>query len=246
MSTDSHDNEADTLPLYDSRNYRRAPATMPGVGRGVVPVTKGNTYPSRVLSADDVGSLIDACDDTMSGLRLRAFIAVLYRTGMKIAEALKARTDDLELRAGHESIFAAGANVTERRLVLDSYAMSYLGPWLEARRRLPGDTVFCVFDGPTAGRVWDAAHARHEMRLLGKKALGGRANTNSLRLTMAAELIVEQWPLTYIQTQLGLTSVWSFREIFPQLGVVAAPEEDVAEVARSRPLPMPVSSVGRE
>ena len=56
---------------------------------------------------------------------------------------------------------------------------------------------------------------------------------------MAAELIVEQWPLTYMQSQLGLKSVWSFREIFPQLGVTAAPEKDVIEIARSRPLPMP-------
>ena len=243
MSTESRGNEVDALPLYDSRNYRRARATLPGFGRGRASPTKGRTFPAEVLSGEDVSALIEACaNDTLSGIRLRAFIALLYRTGMKVKEALNARTDGLGLRPGKESILATGANVAERRLALDSYAMSYLVPWLKVRSRLPGHEVFCVFDGPTAGRVWDDSSARLDLRQLGQKVLGREVTPNWLRLTMAAELIVEQWPLTYMQTQLGLSSVWSFRQVFPKLGVVAAPDEDVAEVARTRPLPLPEES----
>jgi hypothetical protein len=38
-----------------------------------------------------------------------------------------------------------------------------------------------------------------------------------------------------MQTQLGLTSAWSFTKLFPRLGIEAADDDDVAEIARSRP-----------
>ena len=122
-----------------------------------------------------------------------------------------------------------------RGLALDAYALAHLEPWLAKRRDLPGDGVFCVVDGPTAGRDWDHMQTRFELRRLGKQILQRRVNPTSLRLTLAAEMIDEQWPLSYMQTQLGLGSIQSFKDILPQLGIHAADEADVAEIARFRP-----------
>lgn len=99
------------LPLVDSRNYPRAIATLPGHRRGMSPANKGKTYPAEVFPAEQVQVLLDACPTTtLYGLRLCASIAVLYRTGMWIAELLHARMDDLDLTPGRETIRAAGTN----------------------------------------------------------------------------------------------------------------------------------------
>jgi site-specific recombinase XerD len=223
------------LPLLDSRNYPRAIATLPGHRRGMSPANKGKTYPPEVFPAEQVQVLLEACPTTLFGLRLRASIAVLYRTGMWIAELRHARMDDLDLTPGRETIRAAGTKLVSRTLALDSYAMAHLEPWLEKRRDLPGDGVLCVVEGPTAGRDWEGMQTRHELRRLGKAALQRRVNPMSLRLTLAAEMIDEQWPLSYMQTQLGLSSIESFKDVLPQLGILPADEADVAEIARFRP-----------
>jgi integrase/recombinase XerC len=227
------------LPLFDQRNYRRAKATLPGHGQGIAPRNKGKTLPAEIIPAEQVRALVDACPKTTPyGLRLAAFIAVLYRTGMKVSELLKTRLKDVDLRSGHESIRAAGGkNLRRRRLGLDSYALPHLTKWLTAREGLPGDLVFCVVHGPTAGRAWNVMGARHDLRRLAPQVRDGRVHPEAFRLTCAAELIVEQWPLTYMQAQLGLTSAWSFTKLFPRLGIEDADDADVAEIARFRPEP---------
>jgi len=235
MSTDADD--ADALPLFDQRNYPRAKATLPGYGRGRSPAGKGKAYPPEIIWPEQVRALLDACPTTTaSGLRLRAFIAMLYRTGMAVSEVLSTRVRDISLHAGRESVRATGSkSLQSRTLALDSYALPHITAWLAVREKFPGGLLFCVVDGPTVGREWNAMQTRFELRRLGDKVLERRVNPGSFRFTFAAELIAEQWPLTYMQTQLGLTSAWSFTKLFPRLGISPANDEDVAEIARFRP-----------
>ena len=54
-----------------------------------VPANKGKKLPPEPLSADEVKGLIRACSKrAASGVRNRALIAVLYRAGLRIGEAL--------------------------------------------------------------------------------------------------------------------------------------------------------------
>ena len=98
-----------------------------------------------------------------------------------------------------------------------------LREWLEVRTPLPGTHVFCVLRGKTVGSQWSDTDVRRIMRELGDSVLGRRLNPGSLRYTLIAELIIEQWPLPYIETQLGFQSFYALREIFPKLGIGRAP-----------------------
>ena len=232
MSSDSTE-----LPLYDSRNYRRARATLPGYRKGQSPVNRGKKYPPEVLSRDEVLLLLDACPSDKFGLRLRALIAVLYRTGMSVSEALGARIDRLDLRPGREAIRAAGTQLVDRQLALDAFALSYLKPWLKVRQDVPRHAVFCVLEGPTAGREWNEMQFRSQLRPISGDALGRSVKPGWLRFTCAAELIVEQWPLSHIQSQLGMKGGWGLQQMLRKLGVESADAAEVAELARARPEP---------
>lgn len=196
---------------------------------------RAKTYPSEIFTAEEVVALVSACPNTPSGLRLRAYIAVLYRTGMEASEGLSLRYRNLDLTVGHETVRVPASRLKRRILALDEFAVAILNDWLVVRRRLPGDHVFCTIRGKTSGNAWAAPETRRELRDLGREVLGKRVNAGAFRTTLTAELIIEQWPLPYIQTQLGVQGIWSFREIFPKLGIGGAPQAEVAEVARTRP-----------
>ena len=57
--------------------------------------------PVEVLSPAEVRSLINACSNRApKGIRNRALIAVLYRCGLRIGEALALMPKDLDEKAG--------------------------------------------------------------------------------------------------------------------------------------------------
>ncbi|MEA3503350.1 MAG: tyrosine-type recombinase/integrase [Actinomycetota bacterium] len=75
--------------------------TQPGVLRGRVPANRGMRYPAEVLTPDEVRALMAQCSETSStGIRYRALITLLYRTGMWASETLALRPKDVDLRAG--------------------------------------------------------------------------------------------------------------------------------------------------
>ncbi|MCL1693705.1 MAG: hypothetical protein M3096_08485, partial [Actinomycetia bacterium] len=57
--------------------------TPPGSRRGHTPANKGKTYPVEILTPDEVRDLAAECSTTSSyGIRDRALIVLLYRTGV--------------------------------------------------------------------------------------------------------------------------------------------------------------------
>jgi site-specific recombinase XerC len=53
-----------------------------------------------VLSHDEVLALLAACGDSPTGVRHRALLALLYRSGLRLNEALQIRPKDLDLANG--------------------------------------------------------------------------------------------------------------------------------------------------
>ncbi len=201
---------------------------------GATPSNKGKTLPPEMFVPDEISRLLDACPTTPWGLRLRAYIVLLYRTG-EASEALALTRAHVDLTEGQGVARVLPTRLTARTLALDETVCGILREWLEVRDSFPGDHVCCVLRGKTAGTARSDVDARRSLRELGVEVLGKRLHPGAFRVTLTAELIVEQWPLPYIQTQLGLQSFYSFKEIFPKLGIRPAPEAEVAEVARARP-----------
>src|SRR3954447_2401053 len=148
--------------------------------------------------------------DAGSGLhaaRLRALIAVLWRAGLRIHEALALGEADLDPRRG-SLLVRRGKGGRRREVGMDDWAWEHLQPSLTARVDLPVGPLLCIATGPTRGRAWSAGVARTDLRHAAAKAgVRRRFAPRQLRHAHAVEMAREGVPLIVIQRQLGHTNL---------------------------------------
>lgn len=197
--------------LYDRRGHPRPAVTLPGYRAGEHPPNYGLKLPAEVLTAGEVGRLMRACArHGAAGVRNRAIIAVLWRCGLRSAEALALELRDVDADAGTLTIRHGKGN--RRRVVgLDPPAFAVLEQWLEVRRKLGvarGAPLFCTITRGNLGRPVGAAYWREAIKKLGVRAgIEKRVHSHGLRHTHAVELMREGVPLLIISRQLGHSSL---------------------------------------
>lgn len=245
MTDDDQMSLSELEPLRDRRGYVRGTATLPGFHLNRPSALSGKKLPPLILREKFILRMLEECGDDFSGRRLAAYIALSWRTGVEIMEALTLRIGDLDLTPGVEAAAVTATRLIDRRLALDPFAVRYLRAWLAVRCQLPGDHVLCVVEGNTAGSDWSDSDVRRALKRVAAavehrygEVLERSITTRDLRLTLLAELMLEQWPLPYLQTQFGLTTLETFRVVLPQLGIHPAEQEEVEHIARARPLPL--------
>jgi integrase len=86
--------------LLDAAGHRRSPATMPGYRRGRPPRNKGEQYPADPPTVEEIVAVMRTIGDRADGLRLRALIVLLWRSGLRISEALALQESDLDRGRG--------------------------------------------------------------------------------------------------------------------------------------------------
>jgi site-specific recombinase XerD len=189
------------MELLDAAGRRRSPATLPGYHRCRPPRNKGVRYPADPPTVEDIVAVMRAAGNSVSGLRLRALVVVMWRAGLRISEAL-AETD-LDSRRG-AVLVRCGKGGKRREVGMDDWAWDQLSPWLETRRGMPIGALFCVLRGPTRGRPWSAAGVRSQLRrAAGYAGVRRRFAPHQLRHAHAVEMAREGVPLLVIQRQLG-------------------------------------------
>ena len=151
--------------------------------------------------------MIRACSSRApTGVRNRALIAVLWRSGLRISKALALELRDVDLQAGTIRV-RHGKGDKSRTVGLDEQTSALLQRWLDRRRRLgPGAraAVFCTLQG---GRL-DPSYVRHLLPRLARKAnIDRRVHAHGLRHTYAAKLARELAPINVIRYALGHTSL---------------------------------------
>jgi len=169
----------------------------------VSPPASSRWRPPEVLSEPEVIALIRACSTRApTGVRNRAMIAVLWRSGLRISEALALELRDVDLQAGTLRV-RHGKGDRSRTVGVDEQTAAMLARWLDRRRRLgPGARapIFCTLAG---GRV-DPSYVRHLLPRLARKAgIGRRVHAHGLRHTYASELARERAPINVIRDALG-------------------------------------------
>jgi integrase len=219
-------------PLLDARGYRRSPATIPGFHAGRVPRNRGRRYPADPPSNEDLLKLLRGCPPTPTGRRTSAIIILLWRSGLRIGEALMLEERDLDLRSG--AIVVRRGKGGKRRIVgMDPWGWHQIEPWLEVRHRLPPGPVFCVVHGPTAGRHLTPSAVRQSLREIARAAgVRRRIAPHQLRHRHAVDLVKEGVPVHILQRQLGHTNL-AVTTIY--LSSVAP--EEVLATALQRPAP---------
>lgn len=168
----------------------------------------GVPFPAEPLTRAEMLALWEACSGRGIGvMRDRALIAVLWRGGLRIGEALALRPHDIDLHSGRLHVLH-GKGDRQRIVGLDDTTCQIVAAWLLARQERLGigldKPVFCTFQRPEPGRRLLASTWRDRLRILARRAgIHRRVHPHALRHTHAFELMLEGVPLKIIQKQLG-------------------------------------------
>ncbi len=180
-----------SLILVDAAGRRRSPVTTPGFLAGRAPRNKGMQYPPDPPRPEEIVQVMRQAGSDRHGLRVRALIAVLWRGGLRVSEALALRETDIDERRG-SLLIRHGKGDKRREAGMDQWGFEQLNAWLAHRVTLPVGPLLCVIDGPTRGRAWSATAARAELRHLAATAgVRRRFAPHQLRHAHAVELARE-------------------------------------------------------
>ena len=167
------------------------------------PRNKGRRYPADPPRPEEIIAVMRTAGKGARGLRLRALIVVLWRSGLRIAEALALAESDLEPQRG-SLLVRRGKGGKRREVGMDQWGWEQVHPWLERRTELPVGPLFCVLQGPTVGAPWSSSTVRIQLRRCAVDAgVRRRFAPHQLRHAHAVELAREGVPLNVIQRQLG-------------------------------------------
>jgi integrase len=129
--------------LLDAAGRRRSPATVPGYHRGRPPRNKGRRYPADPPTVEEIVAVMRTARYQPEGVRLRGLMLVLWRSGLRISEALALAESDLDWNRG-AILVRRGKGGRRREVGMDRWAWDQLSPWLELRAALPVGALFCV------------------------------------------------------------------------------------------------------
>lgn len=164
-------------------------------------------FPPEVLTDPEVRALMDACSMTAaSGIRNRALIALLYRSGLRISEALDLYPKDVD--ANRRSIAVLNGKGGKSRVVgIDAGALEFLAKWIEIRLlhgHYGGRPLFCT----ASGNRMSGGYVRRLLPELGRRAgIAKRVHAHGLRHTHATQLREEGVDIGLISKQLGHSSI---------------------------------------
>jgi len=164
--------------------------------------------PRGILNAKQVLALLNAPDvKTTLGLRDRAILELLYATGIRNAEALTLRLQDLSMES--RQIMVTGKGNKERAVPLGRITQTWLIEYLQlARPKLAGkrspDNVFLT----RRGRGFARANLCQMVRKRAQEAgLPAHATPHALRHTCATHLLQAGADIRFIQELLGHASL---------------------------------------
>jgi site-specific recombinase XerD len=171
---------------------------------------KGRKFPAEPITVEYIVPLLEAIVPMkpgplhrLSALRLRALVVVMYRTGLRISEALALEESDLN--RGEESILVRRGKGGKHRIVLmDPWGWGELDAWLAERAVIRPGAIFCVLRGITAGQAMSACDVRRQLRMARDRAgLRRRSNPHGLRHGFSVEFYRETGDISALQAQLG-------------------------------------------
>ncbi|MCP3960762.1 MAG: tyrosine-type recombinase/integrase [bacterium] len=181
--------------------------------------------PIDILSPNEVQTLIaTASSRAPSGIRNRALIAVLYFSGIRLAESLALAPRDVDLEAGEINV-RCGKGGRQRLVGINVHAQAHLSRWMDTRERLGingRQPVFCTFSKVGGEPRVKALAPRYVQlmlhRLADRSPLEKRIHPHGLRHSHAVHLLRRGVALPHIQRQLGHRNLATTDEYLRGLG----------------------------
>lgn len=172
--------------------------------------TKGRTYDPDPIRVEDIALALQHCTPLVPGrhsylsaMRLRALIVVLYRTGVRISEAVDLEERDI-VRSDRIMVVRHGKGDKKRLVAMDDWGWDELERWLVLREEITPGKLFPVVRGRNAGERWDPTDVRRCFTDLQARAgIRRRFRPHQLRHGWAVENLREGTGMLAIQRQLG-------------------------------------------
>lgn len=179
-----------------------------GQARGEPAPNKGRKYPAEPLAPDEVTAIISRCSRRApTGIRNRALLTLLYRSGLRVSEILALRPADVDLGRHSIRLLDTKSGKAQTRGFHPS-AEDALARWLDTRKALGignhGRRLFCTLDSGPLSEDYVRAMLR---RLAAKAEVTKRVHPHGFRHTFAVELEAAGTPVTTISKLLGHSSV---------------------------------------
>jgi integrase len=170
------------------------------------PTNAGRRFPPVAYTDDQIRAVLDAIPaKSNTGIRLRALVAVLYGSGLRVGEALDLRPSDVR---GTQIHVRAGKGGKDRVVGIDPASLALLQVWTERRAALGVDgraPLFCGF-GSRAGEPWDQREVRRALARVGSLVGLERLHPHSLRHSHAVRA-ASTGDVRVAQRQLGHASL---------------------------------------
>jgi site-specific recombinase XerD len=188
----------------------------PMMTKGQTPPNKGRRYPAEVLTPGELAALIARCSaKAPTGIRNRALLILLSRSGLRVSEALALRPGDVNLTAHAVRVLhGKGGKATTRGF--HPSADDALARWLDTRRQLGlRGPLFCTLRGSPL----HPQYVRNLLHRLGYRAgIEKRVHPHGLRHTFADELRRSGVDVVIISKLLGHSSIAVTNRYLDHLG----------------------------
>jgi len=169
-----------------------------------VATPKREKHLPSVMQPSDIALLLEQPDtSTPLGLRDRAFLELLYASGLRIAELVGIDIDDVELRARLVKVRGKGAK--ERIVPFGSKAEEAVRAWLAAREAPPEEEA--LFTNYRGARITQRSVRRLFDGYVCAAALRAGISPHTMRHSFATHLLNAGADLRAIQELLGHASL---------------------------------------
>lgn len=189
---------------------RQNPMLTPEFHRGRKPANAGHRYPPEVYTHEEMQAVIRACGRGLTAYRNRAMIAVMWRSGLRIAECIALRPVDVDFDLGAIRVMH-GKGDKDRLVHLDGQTAALIELWLRQRARLnpPRNApLFCTIEKGIVGRPVRPSYFRDSLKRAGRRAgVEKRMHPHGLRHTFAFNLRREGKDIVTISEALGHTDL---------------------------------------
>lgn len=223
------------LGIDQAAPMRRSPIVLPGYRKGQRPGNYGQKLPPEPLTRAEVEALMRQLGRGPCGHRNRALVALLWRSGLRISEALDLYPKDIDHDAGTVTVLH-GKGGKRRQVGVDSYTLALVERWELERPGLGLDgrePLFCCVDVRTRGKRMYSSYVRDMLKHRARQAgIEKRVHPHGLRHTMAFELLMEGQPLGVIRDQLGHSELQTTMRYLDHLAPGAA-----IRAIHARPVP---------
>jgi site-specific recombinase XerD len=172
-----------------------------------IPPNKGKKYPPEPLTQDEVQAMLDACSRVApTGIRNRAMLTLLARSGLRVSELLALKPADVNLAKRELRLLDTKSGTWQVRGYHPS-ADDALARWMDVRASLPVRRNSRLFTTLTGEPVSDDYMRGMMRRVAAKAGIAKRVHPHALRHSFAVDLESAGTPVTVISKLLGHSSV---------------------------------------